>query len=289
MAETTIGWTATKLPTGELLGGYTFNPWTGCTKVSAGCAHCYAETMSKRWGKDIWGDKPRVKTSASYWKQPLKWNAEAQASGIRRKVFCASFADVFEDLLELHRYRADLFKLIEDTPMLDWLLLTKRPEHIIKLVPEQWLEDWPTNVWAGTSVEDQAAADKRIPELLKVPARIRFLSAEPLLGSIRLDAIGQRGCAGTHSHRARHGDGTAGEVPHHHHDAACDKGIHWVIIGGESGPGFRPMRGAWALELIQQCKERGLAAYMKQLGGHPDKGEDLEVMLKELRVRQWPA
>ncbi len=285
MAETTIGWTATPSRiTGQLFPGYTFNPWTGCTKVSAGCAHCYAETLSKRWGKDIWGDQPRVKTSASYWKQPLKWNKEAELTNVRRKVFCASFADVGEDRQELAHYRAELMALIEDTPMLDWLLLTKRPENLVGMFQgPRWTVSitnplgWPLNVWVGTSVEDQAAADERIFELMKVPARIHFLSVEPMIGPVDLSEELQAIEIGMEK------DGKGNRAPE------LGGTLDWVIIGGESGTRARRMQTAWAADLIQQCLNAGVAVYMKQMGGYPDKGEDLGAMPEELRVRQWPA
>lgn len=190
MAETKIEWTSYRRPDGSMVPGYTFNPWRGCTKVSAGCANCYAETMSKRNPEvlGIWGDNgTRAVATESYWRQPLKWNREAEKAGKRRRVFCASLADVFERRSELEQPRGGLFRLIAETPYLDWLLLTKRPENVNYLSPwgsEAW--PWPSNIWLGTSVENQEQADKRIPELLKVPARVRFLSCEPLLGPVDL-------------------------------------------------------------------------------------------------------
>lgn len=177
---------------------HTFNAWWGCHKVSAGCAHCYAETFSKRFHSDIWGrDGRRRMMGEDYWREPLAWNRAAQAAGVRRRVFSGSMCDVFEDDFKLKttaemvrkaRYR--LFILIRLTPHLDWLLLTKRPENVSKLVPSYWMTGkWPLNAWMGTSVENQDAADKRIPILLGLPAPIRFLSCEPLLGGVDLDRI----------------------------------------------------------------------------------------------------
>lgn len=147
---------------------HTFNPVRGCTKVSAGCAHCYAETMSKRNPKvlGIWGDNgTRVVASETMWREPRKWNVEAFRNHTRRRVFCASLSDVCEDRPEWVSPRLRLKELIEDTPYLDWQLLTKRPENYLRLF---WKSNWPRNVWAGTSVENQEAADKRIPHLLRV-------------------------------------------------------------------------------------------------------------------------
>lgn len=154
---------------------HTFNPWRGCTKVSDGCKHCYAETMSKRNPSvlGVWGPRGRrVVAAESYWRQPLAWNCDAEQAGERRRVFCASLADVFEgpETMPAESWpvveaaRARLWRLIEVTPWLDWLLLTKRPVNAAQnsYVPITWWERWPDNVWIGTSVENQAAADERI-------------------------------------------------------------------------------------------------------------------------------
>lgn len=216
----------------------TFNPWWGCSRVSPGCEHCYAEALAKRTGRVRWGvHEERRPTSEAYWRGPVKWNAAAEREGVRRRVFCASMADVFEDLVELVEPRARLWELIRSTPALDWLLLTKRPENIGRLLPRGWIDlgPWP-NVWLGTTVEDQRRAEERIPELVAIPARLRFLSCEPLLEAVDLtrvpgfDAIG------------------------------------WVIIGGESGGGARPFNTAWASSLIAQCRAVGAAPFVKQLG-----------------------
>jgi protein gp37 len=206
MAETTIQW-----------ADYTFNPWVGCQRVSPGCEHCYAETYDKRVGgvpkmqRDPnrgepqlrWGPgAPRTRTSVSYWKQPLKWDATARAAGVSKRVFCASLADVFEARNDLDVHRVELFDLIRRTPSLTWMLLTKRPEHITSglssaidafvragdatMATVDMLQAWvdgepPPNIWLGTTVEDQQRANERIPELIATPAAVRFLSCEPLL------------------------------------------------------------------------------------------------------------
>ena len=254
MAETTtIEWTATRLPDGTVLPGFTFNPWTGCAKVSPACQHCYAETFSRRnttvfgqWGPNA----ARKRTSEANWRKPLKWNREAEASGIRRKVFCASMADVFEDRPELEAWRLDLWALIEQTPHLDWLLLTKRPD-----VMARWakVHGWPANAWAGTTVEDQERADERIPHLLKVPAKVRFLSCEPLLGFVDLT---ERLCCDGHMCACRGSYGIR-------------DGIRWVIAGGESGHGARPTHPAWIRSLREQCTDipqYGADFFFKQWG-----------------------
>ena len=242
---------------------HTFSPWRGCTKVSPGCAHCYAETMSKRNPAvlGVWGDRgTRVIAAESYWRQPLKWNAAAAKAGERRRVFAASLADVFEDRPELCSPRQRLFHLIGQTPNLDWLLLTKRPENVGPLGVRQQLwypqDGLPRNVWLGTSVEDQACADERIPHLLRTPAAVRFLSVEPLLGPVDLNP------AWLSCDNAETVCPACGEI-------ACDCGsIDWVIIGGESGPQARPCRVSWIRSLVEQCQIASVPVFVKQLGAH---------------------
>lgn len=223
---------------------HTFNPWVGCTKVSDGCKHCYAETlMDKRYGKVQWGPQgKRIRTSAANWKQPLKWDREAAAAGKRARVFCASLADVFEDKPdqpEMDDWRRDLLGwggLVEKTPNLDWLILTKRPENIFG-----WMLK-AQNLHFGVSVENQEQADKRVPELVELRhtwgfAGMLFLSMEPLLGPV--DIWGW---------------------------LAWPRLIDWVIVGGESGPGARPMHPDWARGVRDQCIEFGVPFFFKQWG-----------------------
>jgi len=239
---------------------HTFNPWVGCTRVSPGCVNCYAEAMmADRYKKVKWGPQgERKRTSADYWKQPLKWNREAEAAGERRRVFCASLADVFEDKPdqreEMNEWRTDLFDLIYETPALDWLLLTKRPENVTRMVPWMYHHPdffgWPANVWIGTSVENQEYADKRIPELLQIPAAVRFLSVEPMLGPIDL------GLFGTIPHCTDNGGS---------YNLTADR-INWVIVGGESGPDARPMHPDWVRSIRDQCLETDVPFFFKQWG-----------------------
>lgn len=290
---------------------HTFNPWRGCTKVSAGCAHCYAETLSKRnpkllgeWGKG----KPRVLASEEMWRQPLKWNAateqdpfrECKACGwrgcapfewnrcascesdlagspiARPRVFCASLADWLDDEVPIEWFKR-LLKLIHETPNIDWLLLTKRPQNwrsrleetdhdIIfdtgDFVASEWLAGRPpANVWLGTTVEDQVAADARIPVLLKIPAKVRFLSCEPLLGPV--DLVRSSGLWSD-----LNGEITPGYQQMRPH-------VNWVIAGGESGPQARPMHPGWARSLRYQCLAAGVPFLFKQWGewcpGHNEK------------------
>jgi protein gp37 len=232
----------------------------GCTKVSPACDHCYAEALGKRTGRVQWGDDaPRVVTSDAYWRNPIKWNATAEAHGVRHRVFCASLADVFEARAELVEPRERLFDLIARTSSLDWLLLTKRPQHVIDMVPDEWLREgerdagwWPSNVWIGTTVEDQARADERIPTLCRIPAAVRFLSIEPQLERIDL----------TPWMRPFDSD-------------RFEPWLHWVIVGGESGPGHRPLNLDHARDVRDQCQQYGVPFFFKQVGGQfPHSGGD---------------
>jgi protein gp37 len=251
----------------------TFNPWRGCTKVSPGCANCYAETLSTRNPKTLgmWGPNgTRVVAAESQWELPLKWNRQAEREVRRFRVFCASLADVFDNQAQ-PSVRFELWCLIADTPHLDWLLLTKRPQNIAKMLPQSsslpaWGEGWP-NVWLGTTVENQAEAERRIPHLLAVPAAKRFLSCEPLLEPVALHHIADRlGDASCHVHaltgaRWYPGCGSVSSQTH------AGPRIDWVIAGGESGPGARLMHPGWARSLRDQCAAAGVAFFMKQMSG----------------------
>ena len=219
---------------------HTFNPRWGCVKVSPGCEHCYAESWAKRVGANVWGAKQdRRFFTDQHWREPLRWNSIARSQQERKRVFSASMADVFEARPDLDPWRRRLWSLIEQTPWLDWLLLTKRPQHILRLSP--WQNSWPKNVWVGTSVEDQTRADERLSILLAVPARRRFLSCELLLGPVDL--------------RAWLLDRPTRLNP-----------FDWVIAGGESGPAARPLLPAWARRLRDQCSVSRTPFHFKQSG-----------------------
>jgi protein gp37 len=236
-----------------------FNPWVGCFKVSPGCKHCYAETFmtrKSRWA-NTWGPPEtteRIRTSAANWAKPLQWDRQAQKEGRRIKVFCASLADVFEDNIQVRSWRLDLFMLISDTPNLDWQILTKRPEFA-----REFFEQHPgfllPNVWLGTSIENQEQADKRIPELLRIPAAIRFLSVEPLIGPVDLLSVDSRQDARLIVNYRRV--------------------IDWVIVGGESGPNSRPMHPDWARSIRDQCMAAGVAFHFKQWGEFLPDGQEM--------------
>jgi protein gp37 len=251
---------------------HTFNPVIGCNEVSAGCAHCFAKQstaarVARSKGIELWSkDGPRQRTSAAYWRQPLAWDRAAAAAGERRRVL-NTLCDPLDPAWPID-VLADYFDLIRRTENLDWLLLTKRPElwsirldTISELVGSlelykdfrAWLVSWlsgaaPANVWIGATVEHQPMADKRIPELLKIPARVRFLSCEPLLGPINLEMA-------LEDFQPLNPDLSRKPAP-----------IQWVICGGESGPHARPMHPDWARSLRDQCKAAGVPFFFKQWG-----------------------
>lgn len=218
---------------------HTFNPWWGCIKVSPACKHCYAEAWANRFGMDLWGGRnPRRFFGDAHWREPLRWNREAATARERKRVFCASMGDVFEPRRELDAARERLWKLIEETPALDWLLLTKRPDKIAGAVP--WLGKWPSNIWLGTTAENQLWAERRVPILLQYDVAVRFVSCEPLLGPLDIE----KWLSG----------------------ARKKPGIDWVIVGGESGRQARPMHPSWAASLKQQCTASHVAFHFKQWG-----------------------
>lgn len=262
MGATKIEWTATTTPDGTVFPGFTFNAWTGCSKVSPACDHCYAEAWAKRSGIVQWGAHPRRRTSESYWLQPLKWNRVAEREGVRRKVFCCSLADVFDNQAD-PQWRIDLFRLIGITPHLDWLLLTKRPQNIAKMLPSDYVlaGQPPHNVWLGTTVENQEEANRRIPHLLAVPAKVHFLSCEPLLGSVSLTSIPCEPNDVVMSNAlVRHMDHPFGNMVH------PKSRVDWVIVGGESGPDARPSHPDWFRSLRDQCARAGVPYFHKQNG-----------------------
>jgi protein gp37 len=281
---------------------HTFNPWVGCTKVSAGCSHCYAEALDRRvgggptgpdgGGKRLrWGKGAlRTRTTPRNWRLPLGWDKEAARLGERHRVFCASLADVFDAEVP-DSWRLELFDLVRRTQHLDWLLLTKRPQLIRRLIggaldafpetpdvtmaTEAWLQAWidgvaPTNVWLGTTAENQEQAEGRLPGLLRMPAHRRFLSCEPLLAPVDLTLwLGPQA-------------------------------VSWVIVGGESGPRARAFDLDWAADVVRQCRSAAVAPFVKQLGAAPmahgaamalrdGHGGDISEWPAALRVRDLPS
>lgn len=285
---------------------HSLNFWWGCMKVSPGCQHCYAETLSKRWGKHIWGpnsERPRTKQP---WKDILKWDAKARADGIRLKVFTQSMSDFFEDhptLNEVNGIRVEALAILANLTNIDIQLLTKRPENITRMVPGWWLMRWPEHIWIGTSVEDQKRADKRIPELLKIPAKVRFLSCEPLLEPVELNGHDYKLATGLYQgidwltgQINQRSDIFGGDtMPWLDRDELIipadlsEPRIHWVIVGGESGPGARPMQAEWAYSLKKQCEEAGVAFFMKQGSSNNwPYYKNFDSFPEDLRVREFP-
>jgi protein gp37 len=245
--KSNIGWLHRILPDGAVIDGHTFNPWWGCFKVAQGCTHCYAEGLATRYGKHVWGPAATTERwtfGAKHWTEPLTWNREAEALGHRMSVFCASMADVFEDHPQVESERAKLWPLIEQTPWLNWLLLTKRPWNIMNMAP--YGETWPDNVWVGTSIAKQLDVSTNVPYLVDVPAVVHFLSVEPQLEKIDLFPW-----------------------------ARC---LEWTICGGESGPKHRPFDLDWARSLRDQCQASDVPFFFKQVGGrtHSAGGRDLD-------------
>lgn len=314
--ETGIAWT-----------DHTFNPVRGCryalldgapSPACAAGAGCYAESWAKRNPATLgtWGaDGARVMASETYWREPVKWNAAAERAGKRARVFCASLADIFEgqdrngeesELMPRFDYVPmlnRLFALIEQTPWLDWQLLTKRPR-----IAAGWADaygSWPDNAWIGATVENQRAADERIPWLLQVPARVRFLSMEPLFGRVDLDKLWCPRCETDEHVRFNPTSqpwciecdsevGGAGWL-----DGCADerqRGVSWVIVGGSSGFGSGALDLDAVADIVRQCREAGVACFVKQMGSvwaranrsRTAKGEDPGEWLEALRVREWP-
>ena len=254
----------------------TFNPWVGCLRVSTACDRCYAAALSWRYGWrdgkgcDLWDvHADRKRTSSAYWRGPLRWNERAQAEGTRRRVFCASMADVFDNQVPTS-WRIDLWSLIRSTPALDWFLLTKRPQNIRNMLPTDWAAGWP-NVWLGTTTENQEEANRRIPHLVATPAAVRFLSVEPMLEPVD---VAPWLVLSSHKERAP---------------------ISWTIVGGESGGGARPMHPDWIRSLRDQVQAAGAKLFVKQIGSNhtfwpnvTGKGEDPAQWPADLRVQDFP-
>jgi len=239
--QTAIAWT-----------DHTFNVAWGCTKVSPGCKHCYAEEQSKRFGDDVWGPGRERKTfGADHWARPLTWNRAAERESRRHRVFSSSMADIWEDHPTITRERERLWAMIRRTPCLDWQLLTKRPERIAPTLPPDWGTGYP-NVWLGVSIENNQYVS-RADHLRRVPAVVRFISYEPALGALL--------------------------------DLNLD-GIHWVIYGGESGPNYRSHNIRWARDMRDRCAKAGVAFFYKQ---SPARYTERGITLDGEVVRNYPT
>ena len=243
MAEKTIiAWT-----------DHTFNIAWGCTKISPGCEHCYAEAGSNRWGFDVWGaGKARRTFGPQHWTEPAKWNLQAEAEGRRHRVFCSSMTDWCLDDPIIATERVKMWNLIRETRWLDWQLLTKRADRIRACLPSDWGNGYP-NVWLGVSVENRKHGLPRINHLRAIPATVHFLSIEPLLEDL-------------------------GDV-----DLT---GIEWAIVGGESGASYRLMDHAWARAIRDQCAARNVAFFFKQSSAIRT---EMGTTLDGETIRQFPA
>ncbi|QGA37539.1 DUF5131 family protein [Burkholderia glumae] len=258
---------------------HTFNPWVGCTKVSPGCDNCYAEAMmDTRLRRVTWGaGQLRARTSAANWREPVRWNARHQqffaAHGRRQRVFCASLADVFDNAVPAI-WRRDLGALIESTPNLDWQLLTKRIGNAAAMLVDMFPGGMPDHVSLGATVVNQAEADRDIEKLLMTPARRRFLSMEPLLGPVDLQAWFDPtgGCCMREMQSCENCPSDApwihGPTTEYAEDGTGYRSpeIDWVIAGGESGPGARPAHPDWFRSLRDQCATAGVPFLFKQHG-----------------------
>lgn len=287
MGNTKIEWTSPLRADGTPIPGYTANLWWGCVSCSIGCHNCYAETLSNRWGNDVWGvDKPR-KMISGVWKDLKKYQREAKEAGEIRRVFVGSMMDIFEKPVRLVDSKGNRVMLDGDMdwigkttgdlretffnnisrgeyPNLMFLLLTKRPGNINKYIPESWKENPPENVMFGTSPVDQETADRLIPQLMNVKGK-RFLSIEPQLGPIDLTPFFMM------ENRP--------EIYRDH------RVINWVINGGESGHGRRPFDLEWARSLRSQCNRAYIPFFFKQIDKVIEKKDGIP---EDLQIREFP-
>lgn len=231
----------------------TWSPWWGCTEISEGCEKCYARDQTH----GAWGNYPRKRTSHEYWygkKGPRFWNADAprfqREHGHRERVFGGHICDWFDNQAG-PQWRADAWKLIRETPDLDWLILTKRPQNIIKMLPSDWGNGYP-NVWLGISAEGAHYYVQRWTVFATIPAVVRFVSYEPALGALGPVDIG------------------VGVMP------------DWIICGGESGRSPHEMDPAWARDVRDRCRHRSIPFFMKQMTAK-------RPIPADLMVREWPT
>lgn len=244
----------------------TFNPWMGCERISSGCAYCYAEAWARRVGRgNLWNGE-RIPTGEAYWRKPVKWNLQAEKERKPKRVFCGSLCDVFEDHPSIETQRNRLFDLIENTQWLNWMLLTKRIDTAEEVLKIRFPERIPYNIWMGVTIEgdDPETAKHRADILRRIPAFIRFVSFEPLLG---------------------------GAVP-------SLEQIHLAIVGGESGSTARRMNPNWARNVLEMAKKSHTSYFFKQAGtvlarewGMKGKGDDINQLphqQKDLNVQRIP-
>jgi protein gp37 len=235
----------------------TYNPWWGCTRISPACDNCYAATMASNHKLNVWGaGVPRKRTSEANRKMPIAWNRQAVREGVRYKVFTLSMGDVLDGEVP-QSWRDELWETIDQTPNLDWQLLSKRPENYHRFLPAQFKHE---NIWLGTTAENQHYYDTRWPALARLrdrfPAAPLWISYEPALGPITLN--------------------TQNEHP------------DWVIFGGESGGGHRPMQTSWADSILAECEVLGASFFMKQMAA-ATLVKAKELIPTHLLIRQYPA
>lgn len=239
---------------------HTFNPWWGCARVSPACDSCYAEREAKRFypGRNLWGtDADRREFGDRHWNAPLRWNKQATAEGKRYRVFCASMADVFDNQAPSGA-RERLWELIKRTPSLDWLLLTKRIGNANRMLPCDWGSGYP-NVWLGITVVTSDEVSRDVPKLQRVPARVRWLSMEPLLDAVDI---------------GRFLSSARDDLPP----------INWVVVGGESGPRARPLNPTWARSVRDQCESARVPYFFKQWGEWAPTDSSAEVSSKSAQI-----
>lgn len=278
MAETTgISW-----------AHHTRNYWEGCTNVSPGCDSCYAQARDLRFhGGKHWGaGAPRLPHLEGAVRDVRRWARAAGLAGERRRIFVNSLSDSFDNEVP-PEWRDVLFYDVECCPELDFLILTKRIANVARMAT-RWARAWPKNAWLGITVVNQMEADRDIPKLLEIPARVRWLSIEPQLGPVDLTAVGATRLPGRH---------WGWNVL----SAGGSERINWVVVGGESGRNARPFILGWAKEIVLACQLHGVPVHVKQLGANPTnregvphpqehhKGGDISEWPEVLRVREFPT
>lgn len=256
----------------------TWNCWYGCRKVSSGCDHCYMFRDMPRFGRD-----PSVVTrSKTTFYDPLKWVKSGKLKP-ESKIFVCSWSDFFIE--EADDWRDEAWDIMRQTPEFNYLILTKRPENIQDRLPISWsIDDRYSHLWLGVTAENQEQADKRIPILLQIPAAKRFVSIEPMLGEIDLTRLNV-------SHLPHHKGYVANVLDHRINSALGKpyKHIDWVILGAESGPKRRRCETVWIESVVNQCKEAGVPAFVKQLHIGTQVSKDVAEWPHNLQLRQHPA
>lgn len=317
----------------------TWNPFAGCSRKSEGCRNCYAEVMTKRLAamgvakyQGLLNEQGRfngvVRLDEPSLRIPLKWKKP-------RRIFVNSMSDLFHENVQ-DEWIDKVFAVMALTPQHTYQCLTKRPERMVEYIEslknyqysidQYWLGDWVSmgmprkqyqemrgvfvneplpNVWLGVSIEDQKTADERIPHLLQIPAKVRFLSIEPLLGPVDLrfpQAVSRdvKYPEGFEMWSEENRDAWCETQARRIYMARCEMALHWVIVGGESGSNARPMNLEWAKSIVHQCKAAGVPVFVKQLGRSAidtdylrfqtkdKKGGDISEFPVELAIREFP-